>query len=81
MEVNKIMSEKMTLVRTHLVEYRCDKCNNGNMVQNGMATSTYPPRFGHVCQSCQHTEMFDQVYPVIKYEKLKLDDLKTIISN
>lgn len=71
----------MTLVRTHLVEYRCDKCNTGNMMPTGQATGTYPQRFQHKCNSCQHVDLFDDCYPLIRYEKLKLNDIKTIVSN
>jgi hypothetical protein len=75
------MSEITTLVRTHLLEYRCDKCNNGNMMPNGSATTTYPQRYGHVCTSCGNTEQFDHIYPQLKYEKLKIDLSNKIVSN
>lgn len=71
----------MTLVRTHCVEYVCDKCNKGNMMPTGRATMTHPQRFEHSCQSCQHVEFLQQPYPAIKYEKLIPNDSQVFISN
>ena len=62
--------EKKTEVRSFEVTYICDECNEGTMIYIGEYISKWAIKYQHQCEKCSHLQVFDQKYPVIRYEPL-----------
>lgn len=64
--------EVKTEVKTFLVEFKCENCEEGKLIkgQSGYSNSagTFWP---HTCTSCNHTETFkNKSYPHYSYERI-----------
>ena len=64
---NKYM-EVVAEVKTLSVYMKCDKCNNGLMLENGhIILTTDPPKYPHKCNNCGYEDNYFVRYP---YQKL-----------
>jgi hypothetical protein len=61
-------------VKTFYVQYQCDECKEGSMVQTGTEKACYPPLVEHRCNECRHIEWFrNKRYPMIKHKEIEED--------
>lgn len=52
------------------VDYLCDECQIGHMLPTGNIYPTSPPKIGHKCNTCGHTQIFlNKKYPSIEYKR------------
>ncbi|MBM7835701.1 hypothetical protein [Clostridium sardiniense] len=64
--------EKETLVKSILVKYICDYCNEGNVIPTGENYWEYnPPKFEHKCTKCGKRILLNDKYPLIRYRSLE----------
>lgn len=54
-----------------IVHKKCPKCG-GEMTFSGNVLTSYPPWYGHQCETCGHTSRYDSTYP---YKKIKYDTI------
>lgn len=56
--------EKRTEVKTFLVKYICDGCNEGEMIPMGIMLPSNPPEYKHACNKCGKEKNFkNKTYP------------------
>jgi predicted RNA-binding Zn-ribbon protein involved in translation (DUF1610 family) len=55
-------------VKSYLIEFRCPKCNQADMVRKNLILTTHPPKYPHYCPSCSHELVLDKHYPFTQYE-------------
>lgn len=65
------MSEIKTEVRTYLVEYHCDECENGLLRTTGAVQTSNPPRYEHVCTNCDTRGYMFDMYPHYRQEPIE----------
>lgn len=70
MEKNEIMRKCETMI----VNYRCPKCNNSDMIGTGLkyeGGTDEPVSNGeyekYICHNCEHIEFLTRKYPMIVY--------------
>jgi hypothetical protein len=61
-------------VSVWLVNYRCDKCGNGDMISTGQVVTTPLPKYLHKCESCGHEQGYFENYPQTKYLPAETND-------
>lgn len=62
----KIRTEAVVVLRQR---WRCPKDGcDGEMICDGVAYTSNPPQFGHVCNVCQHGDMASSQFPAIVHE-------------
>ena len=60
--------EIKTPVNTRMVEYVCDECGEGKMLQEGESVlAIYPPLYPHKCTNCGCIMNFYVKYPYVEY--------------
>jgi hypothetical protein len=51
-----------------IIEYECDTCSNGKMVDTGEAMLLVnPPLYPHKCDSCEVVANLNNRYPTVKH--------------
>jgi hypothetical protein len=65
------MSERRFEVKPVGVDYVCDVCNTGLMVQVGLMLPTDPPQWKHKCSNCGDTKDFFAKYPDLRFERIE----------
>ena len=63
------MSEKIYDAKVFEVDYTCDNCNSGLMINSGTMLPSYPPQYPHKCKYCGSTKNLLQKYPTVRYER------------
>lgn len=65
------MAERIVPVVQVRVHMDCEEegCN-GEMVSNGDAFLTYPPRYPHVCNVCKAVKTFNVRYPSLDFREV-----------
>ena len=63
---NNLIMEKKYNAETYIVKEVCE-CG-GEFVFNGMALTSYPPKFSHTCNKCGKTVHLDRQYPSTQTE-------------
>lgn len=54
-----------------LINKKCPKCQEGNMIFNGKSFTVGITHYDHVCNKCGYTETYiDERYPKIEYEPI-----------
>lgn len=56
-------------VKVYQDKLYCDKCGT-EMEFTGMALTSYPMQYPHMCPKCDYRETHHVVYPTIRYEKI-----------
>lgn len=49
-------------------DYTCDACGEGQMRPTGMALTSHPVQYPHVCNKCGTQQTFYVNYPYIDFE-------------
>ena len=66
------MAETKTEVKTYIVEYACDECNDGKLRPTGPMLAFNPPQYPHKCNLCGAEKTFtNKRYPFEVYEKVE----------
>jgi hypothetical protein len=67
------MPEQTREIRTRIVEYWCDRCDQSTMKPTDVTVAklSYPPRYEHQCLSCCATIHLPKLYPFIECEYLE----------
>ena len=65
------MTERKYAVLTVGVDYYCDECDFGVMVQTGIMLPTDPPRWRHKCNHCGNISDLWDKYPTVRWERIK----------
>lgn len=60
-----IKSKQVTTYKEHLY---CDVCGT-EMKFTGMALTTYPMQYPHVCPHCGERITMGEIYPCLRYEE------------
>lgn len=67
--------ELVAEAKTLIVHMKCDKCNNGLMVQDGYTIlASDPPQYPHKCNNCGYYKNYFIQYPyqrMVLLEKLR----------
>lgn len=56
-------------VKVYQDKLYCDKCGT-EMEFTGMALTSYPMQYPHMCPKCDYRETRHVVYPTIRYEEI-----------
>lgn len=70
------MAEREFEVKPIGVEYVCDECQvgvlvqNGKMITEGIIKDDWGPRWPYKCPNCGHTTTLDTSYPFIKHVRV-----------
>ena len=70
------MPEETKEVKTFMVYYKCDECDDGYMTGTGVMLSSNPAQFPHECngKNCSHKVTFTaRQYPRKYYTEVKKD--------
>lgn len=62
------MSETTTPAVAVKKDYTCDLCGKGQMRPTGMALTSHPVQYPHVCNNCDNKDNFYVNYPYIDFE-------------
>ena len=73
------MSEKIYDTKVFEVDYACDNCNSGLMINSGTMLPSYPPQYPHKCKHCGLTKNLLQKYPTIRYERTLRQDTSVVL--
>ncbi len=65
------MPEVKQEVNTYLIRYLCDECGKGTLNPTGIALTSYPPQYPHICDKCGRNETFWEKYPKTVYEPVE----------
>lgn len=67
--------ETRQLQRAIKVRMLCDSCPHGppkgQMLPNGVALPTHPPKYPHTCDKCGATDNYGKCYPSLEYEDVE----------
>lgn len=68
------MEEKKE-VRPIKVEYKCDECETGYMMPNGIALMSYPAQYVHRCSNleCPGSITSTKQYPYVDFQEINAD--------
>jgi len=67
------MSEHVTEMTAHRVNYVCDSCGEGFMRPTNAVLMSDPPQYPHRCSSCDTPKTFRVLYPRIEYRPAKCE--------
>ena len=65
--------EEIKELKTVMVHYKCDKCENGYMkvAKYNFTVLHEQQTITHVCDSCGRIEGYEKSYPHLSYEEVK----------
>jgi len=68
----EIVSEQIRAVEMIVIDYICDECGKGKMLQNGeIVYMSYPAQIPHKCDNCGAKKTFyEQPYPRTGYREI-----------
>ncbi len=61
--------EIKTEAKTYAIDMRCERCNVGDMISNGLAFTSDPPKYPHKCNKCGEMQTFSKTYPRFEARK------------
>jgi uncharacterized protein (DUF983 family) len=67
------VAERKFEVKPVGVDYICDDCGAGTMVQTGMMLLSNPGQYKHRCSHCGKEVGFFTKYPDIRYERVEAE--------
>lgn len=55
-------------------EMQCHICGYGKMISNGISLMSLPPKYQHVCNSCQWQDNYLKRYPCTSFDAIPFED-------